>query len=268
MVTGEETVNTFVVPDIHGRIESLENLLLSAGVIDLDGERITDHQVVSIGDLANATLMDQNGDEACLLTARTWFDKLILGNHEAGYVFDGMSFNGYYPAPHLKSLYNSFYLDRFVVPALLVGNTLLSHAGVHEYYAFESAVEAYEAIWDVWENYREYSEDYTQKFYFPENVEIPKALLLDGVSSKRGGNVPMGGILWSDWGEKKNTKFSQVVGHTPIKDGPVWTRYWSKGIYTLNIDCAAKKGLTPWGVWLDADGDVLELVTVAAELVA
>lgn len=277
-------MKTFVVPDIHGRYESLRSLLLSAGVINEDDRRTDEAEwdamvadgadpqtldqrcfrVVSIGDLANAVQMDVNGDEQCLQKVADWFDYLILGNHESGYLFDGMSFNGYYPAPHLKSLYNGLYRRGFVKPAVLVGETLLTHAGVHEYYDFGDAAEAFDAIFDVWENYREYSEDYGEKFYFGQNVEIPKALLLDGVSSKRGGNVPMGGILWADWHESKNTRFSQVMGHTPIKQGPVLTTYQSSGVFTLNIDCAAKKGLTPWGVWLDEYGLVEELVTVPA----
>lgn len=275
-------MKTFVVPDIHGRYESLRALLYEAGCIN-DDDRRTDEfewdflvrdgadpdrldkrcfRVVSIGDLANATHMDVNGDEQCLQKVVDWFDFLILGNHESGYLFDNMGFSGYYPAPHLKSLYNSLYRQGYIKPAVLVGQTLLTHAGVHEYYDFQSADEAYEAIYDVWENYSEYRDDYSQKFYFGRDIEIPKALLLDGVSSKRGGSVPMGGILWSDWGEAKNTNFSQVVGHTPIKEGPVMTTYHSKGIFTLDIDCAAKKGLRPWGVWLDEFGVVQELITV------
>lgn len=267
-------MKTFVVPDIHGRFETLRSLLTAAGVLE-DGERVVteydEYQVVSIGDLANGTLMDMTGDEACLNKARDWFDYLILGNHESGYLFSNMGFNGYHPAPHLRSLYNKLYSEGLVRPAVLVGNTLLSHAGVVNYFNFKTAGEAYDAIVDVWNNYREYNTAWTEdgenehKFFFSLDgspVEIPKALLLDAVSGARGGSAPFGGLLWSDWDERKNDNFSQVVGHSPRKNGPIMTEYHGTGVFTLNIDCGAKGGLTPWGVWLDSDGSVLEYVTV------
>lgn len=267
-------MRTFVVPDIHGRPDSLEALLLHAGVITEDGTRIRElefecsgvfepFQVISIGDLLNATLSDVNGDEACLLKSH-WFDKLILGNHESGYVFENMGFNGYYPAPHLRDQYNQYVQSGHVVPSMLVGDTLLTHAGVHAFFEFGTALEAHVMIQDVWANYREYSANWDEKFYFSDNIEIPKALLLDAVSSKRGGGVPFGGILWADWAEPKNASFSQVMGHTPIKAGPVLTTYYGEDIFHLNIDCGAKKGLTPWGVWLDSDGRIDHVVTVPA----
>lgn len=272
-------MRTFVVPDIHGRYESLRALLKRAGILDNEDKRQPalefvakgswePYQVVSIGDLANATLVDQNGDEQCLLAARDWFDKLVLGNHESGYLFNDMGFNGYYPAPHLRSLYNSLRNEGLVVPAALVGNTLLSHAGVHAYFEFETAEEAYSAIMDVWENYATYEADWKDKFYFGANVEIPKSLLLNAVSGKRGGNAPFGGVLWSDWNEPKNERFSQIVGHSPRKNGPILTEYKGTRVFHLNIDCAAKKGLPPSGVWLQEDGRVAEYVTVMPEDIA
>lgn len=272
-------MRTFVVPDIHGRYESLRALLTRAGVLDSEGKRHPalefvakgswePYQVVSIGDLANATLVDQNGDERCLLAVREWFDTLILGNHESGYLFNNMGFNGYYPAPHLRSLYNALRAEGKVVPAVLVGKTLLTHAGVHKYFEFDTPLDAYDAIWDVWNNYEQYRDDWGEKFYFGPNIEIPKALLLDAVSGKRGGGTPFGGIVWSDWEEPKNDKFSQVVGHTPKKNGPIITEYKSTGVFHLNIDCAAKKGLPPSGVWLDEDGRVDHYVTVTADDIA
>lgn len=266
-------MRTFVVPDVHGRFSALEALLTTAGVIDAEGERIREREfttaghfepfeVVSIGDLLNGTLADQSGDEECLLKAQDWFDKLILGNHESGYIFANMGFNGYWASPAIKSLYNKLYRDGFIVPAALVGDTLLSHAGVHAYFEFESAAEAHEAILDVWNDYSQYRDDYSQKFYFGQ-VEIPKALLLDAVAKARGGSAPFGGILWSDWSEPKSAYFNQVVGHTPVKIGPIVTRYMGAGISHVNIDCSAKSGLVPTGLWLDAEGQIDSYVTAS-----
>ena len=292
---------TFVVPDMHGHYESLRALLRAAGVIDENDERYDEveareleaearmdgsepdaefwsrtenqrsYRVVSLGDLANATLNDVNGDEQCLLKVRDWFDYIILGNHESGYLFRDMGFNGYHEAPHLKSLYNSLYRQGIVVPAVMIGNTLLSHAGVHEYFDFQDSDEAFDAIWEVWENYNEYetswNEDGTSEHRFSfrnGQIEIPKSMLLNAVGKARGGDLPFGGILWSDWREeRKNINFNQIVGHTPISDGPVLTTYESKGVFTLNLDVDAKSGKTPFGIWIDEEGDLLEFVSPA-----
>lgn len=260
---------TFVTPDIHGRPESLRALLWAAGVIDENGVRLptktlfnvpAEFMSISLGDLANGVLKDANGDEECLLRADrdNWFDLLIMGNHEGGYIFDNLGFDGYVPVPPVKSLYRSMYMRGKVVPAALVGNTLLTHAGVVEEFQFITAREAFRAIMDVWERYNN-SVNYDEKWEFAR-YGIPKPLILEAVAKKRGGNAPFGGILWADWREPKNFNFSQVHGHTPMPEGPVKTNFISNGTYTLNLDAGAKGGMEPWGVWLDAMGDVVEFV--------
>jgi Calcineurin-like phosphoesterase len=266
MITHSTDALTFVIPDLHGRPEMLRSLLRSVGLIDAFGQRIDPGiSVVSIGDLCNGVLKSIDGDEQSLLLAQDWIDLFILGNHEAGYLFPNLGFNGFVSSPPLQSLYRSLHRKGKIVPAVLIGETLLTHAGVQEYYAFKDAVEAYENIMDVWDRYEELRNDWDQKFDFDDGkTQIPKALLLDGISAARGGSAPMGGILWSDWRkETKNTNFSQVVGHTPIAIGPVLHTYGiDEDIFHLNIDCGAKSDLSPVGVWLDARGRIVEFVTI------
>ena len=146
---------TFVFGDIHGKPESLRRLLLAAGVINDEGNRVaavhpegvlSECYVISIGDLANAVREDVNGDEECLMLGEKWCDLLIMGNHESGYLFDNMGFNGFTKMPHLASLYRSLFLRGKVHPAALVGNTLITHAGVVEEFQFLTARDTYRAI--------------------------------------------------------------------------------------------------------------------------
>lgn len=265
--------NTFVIPDIHGRIGSLRRLLRAAGVIDDNDRRILGGEdvVVSVGDLLNGTLEDENNDLETLNTAlnNDWIDIYLMGNHESGYLFDDMGFGGYYASPPLKSQYNRLYRSELIHPAYVVGDTLITHAGVHAWINFATAQDAYEGIMDAWRNYAEYESAWTEEganphtfsfTYERESVVIPKTLVINGVPAKRGGGLPFGGIQWSDWSEPKNKNFSQIMGHTPIKDGPVTIWHRGTDVVTINIDCGAKGGLTPTGVWLNDAGRVFDWV--------
>lgn len=263
---------TFVFGDIHGKPEALRRLLQAAGVLTDSGERrpetdfpegyLKPFNIYSIGDIANAVQEDVNGDEACLLMAQRLGIKLIMGNHESGYLFDDMGFNGYSPQPHLKSLYRSMMFQGQVVPAALVGNTLLTHAGVVEQLGWVTAQEAFRAIMSIWEDYSRLT--ISDVIEFPR-YDVPKELVLGGVSRMRGGTSPFGGILWADWREPKNFHFSQVMGHTPMPEGPVHTVYKTNETFTLNIDAGGKSGYDPWGVWLNKAGEIVSFVKAPSE---
>lgn len=260
-------MSIFLIPDLHGRPIALRALLFDAGIIDDEGQRVNrDDLVVSIGDLLNATLVDENGDRESLLLSHDWIDVLIAGNHEIEYIFPnmGMGFNGYHPAPDIVSQYRSLFFQGKVVPALLIGETLISHAGVMQYFNFKTALEAYNAINYAWENLPRLAfseEDESFEFEFNgQEVVLPKETLITAVSKARGGVHPYAGIMWSDWTEPKNTNFSQIVGHTPLKNGPVLHEQMGTDTFTLNIDCSAKSGSDPVGVWVSDAGLVLSYV--------
>lgn len=254
-------MSTFVFGDVHGRLDALESLLLDAEIIDADGDRIdTETEVVSVGDLMNVTLGDLSGDSACLARVGSWVDKALVGNHEGPFALKyHPEFGGYHCDGALFQRYRSLMFEGKIVPALLVGDTLVTHAGVSAYFGFETAEEAYDAITDVWANYGALVRDET-KFFWGE-TEIPKYLLLDGIGRRRGGTLPFGGILWNDFDtEPLSQRFSQVFGHTPQPHGPVVTEWYGSGYFHLNIDKSAKSGLAAAGVWLDAEGHFLDLV--------
>lgn len=260
-------MKTFVFGDIHGRYESLTRLLEAAGIL-VDGERVNpeDYLVVSIGDLANVVAVDVNGDKECLTALKDGLiDVALIGNHEAPLLFPSMSFGGYYRDPEVGAVYN--HLERMgkLVPSMLIGDTLLTHAGVHRFFDFETAQDAHNAIVEVYENWSSLNGNNEEKFHFPNNIEMPKYMVLDAVSAKRGGGYPMGGILWADYDEPKNKRFSQIFGHTPTSKGPVLTEWKGTGVYHINIDTAAKKGLLPTGLWVDDDGTIEDYVRVKTD---
>jgi len=267
-------VRVLVLPDLHGRPDALAALLRAAGVTDDRGARAPgDDLVVQLGDLINGTMADWDNDERILRDAEGLIDFWCLGNHDAAYDYPHLAFNGFAPTPAVRSGINRWLGSGKLVPAIVIGDTLISHAGVHEQFAFETAKDAADAIEDVWARYHEYahvrmtgaphySDDAFRFRAHGNEVSLPKALLLDGLPKSRGGWSPLGGILWADWAEPKNTRFSQVVGHTSMADGPVLTQYLQTERFTLNIDAGAKKGLSPYGVWLDSDGGIIDFVEI------
>lgn len=248
-------MNTFVVSDIHGHYSALWSLLNQEGLVDDEENRTElgkETFIVSIGDLLNAVLEDVTGDELCASVAEKWFDKLIVGNHEWPYLYDTAGFAGYYPHPPLRMLYNMWKRQGFVVPALVVGDTLLTHAG-WAFKTYEHAHDTYAAIMHAWDNY-------------PNDQHY----ILDAVGRGRGGFDLVGGILWSDWNlEPKHKGFSQVVGHTPNYKGPVLYER-QDGTFTLCIDtgCKGKTPGLPTGVWLDQDGKIMKIVQIQRDPVA
>lgn len=265
-------METFVIPDLHGKPDALRALLLKAGVINDNDQRINlDDKVVSIGDLLSGAYKDIAGDHESLRLADLWIDQLIVGNHEVEYLLPGrgMIFNGYYPDRDLIDAYKQRHYSGMAVPCLLVGETLLSHAGVHHYFDFETAREAYDEINEIWGDffqpslYDDLDEDDMYEYTF-RDYALSKHHLISGVPKDRGGLDPLGGIIWGAWEESKNPKFNQILGHTPISGGPVLIEYKQAGTFTLNIDAGAKMDLPPAGVWLDEYGLVTKYVTTSA----
>lgn len=243
-------MSTFVVSDIHGNYGALWSLLNQEGLVD-DNENRTElgeqTTIISIGDLFNAVLADVTGDELCASVARKWFDKLLVGNHEWPYLYrDGACFNGYYEHPPLRSQYNAWRREGFVVPAEVVGDTLLTHAG-WAFKTYEHAHDTYAAILRAFETY-------------DPNQGDP---IFEWVGPRRGGRARHGGILWSDWQEPKHKGFSQVMGHTPANKIRVHHRL--DGTFTLCIDTGGGKFGSPSGVWLDNAGRIKKLAPLQAK---
>ena len=266
---------SFCFGDMHGRPDVLKRLLKEAGIIDEDNRRISnEYMVFSIGDLTSCTLTDVDNDKEIMKFAEDVLDYWVIGNHEAPYFYPHLAFEGFHKNGEIKGLLDLWLRGGRMVPTILWGETLLTHAGVHKDFDFKTGEEAFDAIYDVWVNYQSYAipkmsgMTYSQDRFNFENQSygpIPKGSLIDGIPPGRGGGSRTGGILWTDWDEPKNKNFCQVVGHTPIKTGPKLHERVGAGTWVLNIDTGVKKGLVPYGVWLDENGQIMEYVTISEE---
>lgn len=235
-------MRTLVVSDSHGRHRHVRRLLAGAGVLDDEGRRIRDYdvRVVHIGDLINGTKVTREQDEAILHRAVSWFDVLILGNHEYGYL-GGYGFKGFVRYAEVERLIR----DLVWRPAVAVGETLLTHAGVADALGVRSRDASSAA------------------------VEIGEAWLADPGhpffaacgSGPRGGKQLVGGILWRDASEPRSVAFSQVHGHTPNPSGPTFVGD-PGGVFCGNIDVGAREGRVA-AVWLDDAGRLAGDVLVA-----
>lgn len=237
-------MRTFVVPDSHGRWDLVAALLAEAGVPPSAGAR-AGVAAVHLGDLANCVRDSVVDDVASLEAARGWFDAVLVGNHEWPYInrhdhpFSGFSFDDEVYRG-VKQLLD----DGILKPCLLVGGTLLTHAGVAAGWEFTTAAEAEKNI----------------RFQWLHSLSDP---ILTGCSRARGGGDPFGGILWRDDSEPA-APFSQVHGHTPHRDGPHHVERPDRS-FVLNLDVGASKGWAARGetaatrivgVWLDESGSL------------
>jgi len=268
-------MRAFIVPDLHGRTDLMLGLLRAAGVATPDGRRAQETErdtVISVGDLINGAMSSWDDDERTLREADGLIDLVVIGNHEHPY-YGGVPFSGFSPSPAVRSALNSWERAGKMIRQAVIGDTLVTHAGVHSKFRFETALGAAAAIEDAWDNYERYAavklggvvytrnRDFT--FTKPSNGKqytLPMASLVDGMPEKRGGWLRYGGVLWSDWSEPKNTSFSQVCGHTPVETGPVLVQHLKSEKFTVNIDTGAKSGKGPVGVWLDGDGEIIDFV--------
>lgn len=230
---------TVVVPDVHGNPDILLGLLEAAGAIDANGKRLPGVRVVGVGDIVHGTLKSEEGDIACLELAERLFDCSLLGNHEAAVV--GLTdFNEVWRGGPVASMVRSLIFRGFFVPALLEGETLLTHGGVAPGFAAPTAKETYEKIMDAW-------------------GDGPDGALFTAIShpERTTRPDPAGGIFWLDWREERATAFSQVVGHTPIGDAELIDL---GEVFHLNVDAGGKGGRKLVAAVLE-DGEPTELVT-------
>lgn len=236
-------MRTFVVGDAHGRHRLVRRLLEEAGIVDGQGARIRERGVATVqtGDLIHATAETRLDDAAILRNANAWFDVCLVGNHEYPYL-GGFGFGGFCRLNEIDRLvYNVSWH-----PAVAIGGTLVTHAGVAELLGVRSSSASAAA--------RELAEAWLADRQHPFFAACSPA--------RAGGKDFVGGILWKDWREQRSLEFSQVHGHTPQPDGPVFVGD-REGVFCANLDVGARaRGL--WlsdrrpsrvcGLWLDDDG--------------
>lgn len=204
---------TFVVPDAHGNANLVRGLLEQEGIIKQDwsdeaespyATRLrpsSEVEVVQIGDLGNCVLASSNHDyEAFDLVRKGIIDIWLIGNHEHPY-FGGPKFNGFSPDPVVQMAINSIERSSSMKAAHAVADILITHAGLpiwaHRRLGTDLTTAGLaRAINKAWE-------------------KDPNDPIFSAIGASRGGSSPVGGgILWSDWREKKPRGLKQIFGHT------------------------------------------------------
>jgi Calcineurin-like phosphoesterase len=231
---------TLIIPDMHGHYNTLKGLLLEAGTIDHQGNRVEGWRVIQLGDLANCVAQGAHDDIRCLRKVGDWIDEMLPGNHEYPYFVGKHSrfaFGGFFDYPEVEFELRRIEKQGMLVPAALVGDVLVTHAGFVPSEGIESAQDGFDYLTEKWR------EDKTHPIF-------------SQVGISRGGSAGFGGVLWSDWMERKAHEFNQIMGHTPQSKGVQRRDYESTGKWSMCIDCGAKSGKGATGVVFDEDGEM------------
>jgi len=192
----------YIISDCHGNIDGLFRALEKKKLVDSSGNRIvgTDHFIVSIGDLANCVDDSVSGDIECLNLVGSIIDSMICGNHEIPYLDISNSFAGFSWNLDINDKIQTLMSEDFIGAAFLVGNTLISHAGLSV--QFSNLEQTPEKIFNTIEDHWK-AKNYNHSWF-------------SSVGYARGGRHPIGGLFWCDFdNEFMPTLFPQIVGHTP-----------------------------------------------------
>jgi hypothetical protein len=230
-------MRNLIIGDVHGHFNNLRDFLLSQGAINEQNERINKDTlgVYCTGDLVDGGV-NRLGDMLILEHAAEWFDAIVIGNHELPF-FGGVGFLGLrkHDREFQRALLNLEAAGKYV-PSIVVGDFLLTHAGLADRWGFDTPKDADHVIRMFWHQSTEQSK------------EVP---ILDWVGPARTKQAdPTGGVFWLDWTEQRNTKFNQVVGHSTYTNGPIMTTY-DDGVEHWNIDVGGKYGSSLGGIIIE-----------------
>lgn len=224
-------MRSIVIADIHQRIDDVK--------IILEKEKNYD-EVVFLGDWFDSFFDPPKVagfEQTCeylkhLVLEHPQKDKFIflIGNHDLGYIYENKNYSinrisktiKYYCSGFTASkakkfrhaffdqnLKDDFFFEHFKIAYRTQGFTL-SHGGINvRHFPYGYTIEKFvdELLPDVWKNFR--------------NLEYNHNWLISGAGYHRGGNCPIGGILWQDWNAEFNSTIEtgkQIVGHTTVKE--------------------------------------------------
>lgn len=212
------------VPDLHGRIHSLEAAITKWEGGDYD-------QLVQLGDIEDSHVYPDSHIQKCmerLIAFKQAYPEkvtLLLGNHAGNYLPFGTRCSGYRErmAPFIKSFYET-YLHLFQA-AWADQQYLLTHAGVGTLWLKQAAL----ALND--HSKRRSASDMSTFLNQLLNSESAHLLFECGVDS--GGLAAQGGPAWLRWPEAYRhgipAGIHQIVGHTPQKRARTYTEFRRTG---------------------------------------
>ena len=224
-----------VIPDVHQDIEWAETILRA--------EADSVEEVVFLGDYFDP----KRGSAASPAQTADYFSQLsgsfscaftfLVGNHDLPYLFDALhgtpsfpftknpySTNSYSPVTsrEIEPLLSQHFLSS-LEPFALRHGWLLSHAGLHRDYLYDTDLEA------------------LQRELKAQLAELPldPHPALAAIGRARGGGDRFGGVTWQDWRHEFEDcqAWPQLVGHTvvpePERNGRSWNLDTRQNHYAL-----------------------------------
>lgn len=200
--SAEDQMSLYIISDCHGNYDGLMRALRDKKIVDKNGNRqlARKNKIFSIGDLANCVADSKAGDKACLDLVGPVIDGMVLGNHEVPYFDPANMFNGFWAYESVAKRLNNLMDNGLIHGSILKDRTLITHAGVSK-----SLLSYNMTVIEVHGNISEHFE-----------ARNWNASWFASIGYARGGRNHCGGTLWCDFErEFRNTKFPQIVGHTP-----------------------------------------------------
>lgn len=215
--------NTIIIPDVHGRSfwkDAIPYVKGGTPCIFL-GDYIDPYEFENI-----SSLDSYNNLYKILAFAREYRDRvtLLLGNHDLSYLGDPMGiwsvfanrFCYEYADIISEDLNDNIDLLSLCTSRVIGGKQFLfSHAGIHPVWlAWCNLLDDDALAQDASRLAERINSLFRQSFYAGERTEFMEALAM--VSSFRGGDAPIGSMVWADADEfaDVNRTYTQIFGHT------------------------------------------------------
>lgn len=215
-------MRTLIIGDIHNRIEQADAAI----------EQVPHDRIVFVGDYFDSF---GDGRGKARRTAEWLVESIhkenrtyLFGNHDVPY-FKRTAFSCPGWSPDKDDVVNYIMSEhdwRKMKFYTWVDDWLISHAGVHPMY-IPTTIADHSGKHTVW---NPPSLDDVKKYMSEQNDGAWKSVC-DPICHHhwfwdrgpgRGGDDPVGGLLWCDWRyEFTGTTFNQIVGHTPDSETPI-----------------------------------------------
>lgn len=228
-----------IVGDVHGFHNNLRKFLVDNKVINKKGEAINrdEFKVYCTGDLIDGNI-NRQGDILNLEYTPEWFDAVCIGNHEYAFLGGRDLTTRRKHDRQTTKLILDLVDKKKLVPSVIAGNYLLTHAGLSEIFDFKTIEDAHEFINVMWNIAPDFN-DPIAVFDWKNNHAYSMY-----------NDSPTSGIFNLSWHKERNDNFGQVMGHSIIADGPT-LKHYENGIDHWNVDIGGKNGNRIGGIIID-----------------